>query len=235
MSAHTDIHAGTHTGAVAAADDGPLTVSITRRVAAEDELLMQAWVHAGTSMAERFEGFLGAGWVRSGSEDWHMLYRFDSREHLDAWERSPERIRWLRSAADLVEHRRTEYRTGIEGWFDEPASSSVHEAGAARRPAGAPPRWKQASVIWIAFFPTSLALTYLLCRSAAGWPVVARVLVTTLLATPWMTYVLLPFVTRLFGRWLKAALTRLGGPEPLVRQAFVSQVTAAVSRRSQRR
>jgi hypothetical protein len=27
--------------------------------------------------------------------------------------------------------------------------------------------------------------------------------VTTLLATPWMTYVLLPFVTRLFGRWLK--------------------------------
>ena len=77
----------------AGADDGPLTVSITRRVAAEDGLLMQAWVHAGTSMAERFEGFLGAGWVRSGSEDWHMLYRFDSREHLDAWERSPERVR----------------------------------------------------------------------------------------------------------------------------------------------
>ena len=174
MSAHTDIHAGTHTGAAAAAaDDGPLTVSITRRVAVEDELLMQAWVHAGTSMAERFEGFLGAGWVRSGSEDWHMLYRFDSREHLDAWERSPERIRWLRSAADLVEHRRTEYRTGIEGWFDEPASSSVHEPGAGE-PAGpaAPPRWKQASVIWIAFFPTSLALTYLLLPVAGHWPVV---------------------------------------------------------------
>ena len=197
---------GTTTGTdvtTAGADDGPLTVSITRRVAAEDDLLMQAWVHAGTSMAERFEGFLGAGWVRSGSEDWHMLYRFDSREHLDAWERSPERIRWLRSAADLVEHRRTEYRTGIEGWFDEPTSSSVHEQGQPVPPA--PPRWKQASVIWIAFFPTSLTLTYLLSPFSAGWPVVVRVLVTTLLATPWMTYVLLPFATRLFGRWLKAA------------------------------
>jgi uncharacterized protein len=193
----------TTTDTPAAAEvDGPLTVSITRRVAPEDELLMQAWVHAGTSMAERFEGFLGAGWVRSGSEDWHMLYRFDSRAHLDTWERSPERLRWLRSAADLVEHRRTEYRTGIEGWFDEPASSSVQQAG----PPGpsAPPRWKQASVIWIAFFPTSLALSYLLSPWSGDWPVVVRVLVTTLLATPWMTYVLLPFATRLFGRWLRA-------------------------------
>jgi antibiotic biosynthesis monooxygenase (ABM) superfamily enzyme len=199
MSTHTDIDLDLE-GAVAAVDDGPLTVSITRRVAPQDELLMQAWVHAGTSMAERFEGFLGAGWVRSGSEDWHMLYRFDSREHLDAWERSPERIRWLRSAADLVEHRRTEYRTGIEGWFDEPASSAVHEPGPAT-----PPRWKQASVIWVAFFPTSLALTYLLSPFSAGWPVVLRVLVTTVLATPWMTYVHLPFVTRLFGRWLRGS------------------------------
>ena len=184
-----------------AATDGPLTVSITRRVAPEDELLMQAWVHAGTSMAERFEGFLGAGWVRSGAEDWHMLYRFGSRAHLDAWERSPERIRWLRSAADLVEHRRTEYRTGIEGWFDEPASRSVQDAG----PAGpaAPPRWKQASVIWVAFFPTSLALTYLLLPVTRTWSPVPRVLVSTLLATPWMTYVLLPRVTRLFAGWLR--------------------------------
>lgn len=212
MSAHTGTP--THTVADGAVDDGPLTVSITRRVAPEDELLMQAWVHAGTSMAERFPGFLGAGWVRSGTEDWHMLYRFDSRAHLDAWERSPERLRWLRSAADLVEHRRTEYRTGIEGWFDEPMST-VPGAGqtgslgadgpdAAAAPA-APPRWKQASVIWIAFFPTSLVLTYLLSPVTGHWPPALRVLVTTLLATPWMTYVLLPFVTRLFGRWLRGS------------------------------
>lgn len=181
---------------------GPLTVAITRRIAPEDELLMLAWVHAGTSMAERFEGFLGAGWVRSGVADWHMLYRFASRAHLEAWERSPERIRWLRSAADLVEHRRTEYRTGIEGWFDEPAWRSVEEAGGPVQ--AAPPRWKQASVIWLAFFPTSLALTYLLTPVAGGWPPALRVLVTTLVATPWMTYVFLPFVTRLFSRWLKA-------------------------------
>ena len=183
--------------------DGPLTVAITRRVAPEDGDLMQAWVHAGTAMAERFPGFLGAGWMRSGTHDWHMLYRFDSREHLDAWETSAERSRWLRSAEDLVEHRRTEYRTGIEGWFDEPTSRTVHGPEAGEAGPTAPPRWKQATVIWLAFFPTSLALTYLLLPVSGAWPVPLRVLVSTLLATPWMTYVLLPFVTRLFGRWLR--------------------------------
>jgi antibiotic biosynthesis monooxygenase (ABM) superfamily enzyme len=182
--------------------DGPLTVAITRRVAPEDGDLMLAWVHAGTAMAERFPGFLGTGWMRSGAEDWHMLYRFGSREHLDAWETSPERSRWLRSAQDLVEHRRTEYRTGIEGWFDEPTSRTVHEPAAGAAAPAAPPRWKQASVIWLAFFPTSLALTYLLLPVSGAWPTPVRVLVSTLLATPWMTYVFLPFVTRLFARWL---------------------------------
>ncbi|WP_404387803.1 antibiotic biosynthesis monooxygenase [Humibacillus xanthopallidus] len=194
----------TSTDNVTAPTDGPLTVSITRRVRPADELLMQAWVHAGTSMAERFDGFLGAGWVRSGDEDWRMLYRFDSRAHLDAWERSSERMRWLRSAADLVENRRTEYRTGIEGWFDEPETLTVHDAAQATRvTAPAPPRWKQATVIWMAFFPTSLALAYLLAPVGGDWPVVLRVLVSTLLATPWMTYLFLPFVTRLFARWLR--------------------------------
>jgi hypothetical protein len=181
-----------------ATPDGPLTVAITRKVAPRDELLMQAWVHAGTSMAERFAGFLGAGWMRSGESDWHMLYRFDSRENLERWERSSERLRWLRSAADLVEHTRTEYRTGIEGWFDEPRHRAVVEPGPA-----APPRWKQAVVIWVAFFPTSLALTYLLLPVSRTWSPALRVLVSTLLATPWMTYVLLPRVTRLFAGWLR--------------------------------
>jgi antibiotic biosynthesis monooxygenase (ABM) superfamily enzyme len=196
---------GPTTGTTAdSTDGGPLTVAIHRRVRPEDELLMTAWVHAGTSMAERFDGFLGAGWVRSGERDWHMLYRFESRATLERWERSTERQRWLRSAADLVEHHRTEYRTGIEGWFDEPTERRLDESGtptSAPAPA-APPRWKQASVIWVAFFPTSLALALLLGPVSGDWPVVLRVLVTTLLATPWMTYVLLPFVTRLFSPWL---------------------------------
>ena len=180
----------------------PVTVSVTRHVDPSRSTEMLAWVQAGTSMAEKFEGFLGSGWVRPSedSAEWHMLYRFADAESLAAWEASAQRAWWLEAAQGGIEATRVEKRTGIEGWFDEPASSAVHEPCPAT-----PPRWKQASVIWVAFFPTSLALTYLLSPFSAGWPVVLRVLVTTVLATPWMTYVLLPFVTRLFGRWLKGS------------------------------
>ncbi|HEY7720334.1 MAG TPA: antibiotic biosynthesis monooxygenase [Pedococcus sp.] len=177
----------------------PVTVAITRRVRPEDELLMQAWVHAGTSLAERFPGFLGTGWVRpaAGSEDWHMLYRFDSPASLARWEDSPERTRWLRSAQDLVEHTRVEHRTGIEGWFDEPRERSVSDLAPP-----APARWKQAVVIWVAFFPTNLLFTWLLTPLLGHWPLVLRVLVSTLLLTPLMTYLVLPQVTRLLQPWL---------------------------------
>ena len=183
----------------------PVTVAITRRVRPEDELLMQAWVHAGTSMAERFPGFLGTGWVRpaADSPDWHMLYRFDSPETLQGWESSPERTRWLRSAQDLVEHTRVEHRTGIEGWFDEPRERSVSDL-----PPPAPPRWKQAVVIWVAFFPTNLLFTWLLTPLLGHWPLVLRVLVSTLLLTPLMTYLVLPQVTRLLQPWLRGRRAR---------------------------
>ena len=42
----------------------PVTVSITRHVDPEQEDQMLAWLRAGAELAERFDGFLGSGWVR---------------------------------------------------------------------------------------------------------------------------------------------------------------------------
>ena len=180
--------------------DGPVTVSITRRVAGEDTTQMIAWVRAGTAMAELFPGFLGAGWVRpsDGSEEWHMLYRFADHESLHAWESSPERQWWLRSGEGLVEHTRAERRTGIEGWFDPPESSTVETLAAPK----APPRWKQSLLIWMAFFPVNLLATVTLGQLLVHWPVVLRVLVMTLTLTPIMTYLVLPALTKRLEGWL---------------------------------
>ncbi|YAL82998.1 antibiotic biosynthesis monooxygenase [Dermacoccaceae bacterium W4C1] len=180
-------------------DTTPVTVAITRRTRFGDEALMQAWVRAGTSLAERFPGFLGTGWVRSGDHgtDWHMLYRFDSPTSLEHWESSAERKRWLASGSGLVEDTRREHRTGIEGWFDEPTSGEISQVAPT-----APPRWKQALTIWVAFFPTSVILTYLLMPITDGWWPPLRVLLTTVIAVPWMTYFLLPTVTSLLQPWL---------------------------------
>ena len=176
----------------------PVTVSITRRVDPARLPEVTHWVQAGVNLANTYEGFLGSGWVRAhaDSHEWHMLYRFADAASLEAWEASDARADWLYEGRELVEVSRVERRTGIEGWFDEPQPGAPP----------APPRWKQAVTIWLGFFPLSLAFTYVTFYLVPGWHQLwplATVLITTLLLTPTMTYLLLPFVTRLLHPWLR--------------------------------
>jgi antibiotic biosynthesis monooxygenase (ABM) superfamily enzyme len=180
---------------------GPVTVSFTRRADPAQASEMTAWIRSGLTLAEAFPGFLGGGWVRTkgGSDEWHMLCRFDAHDHLAHWEASPERQWWLGSAQGMAQTTRTERRTGIEGWFD-PADATT-ELDRPRAPA--PPRWKQATAIWLGFFPLNLLATVTVAPLIAGWFVVLRVLLMTLLLTPVMTYLLLPWVTGRLEWWLQ--------------------------------
>ena len=177
----------------------PVTVSVTRHVDPSRSNEMLAWVQAGTSLAEKFDGFLGSGWVRPSedSADWHMLYRFADTDSLAAWEASPQREWWLEAAQGSVEEKRRERRTGIEGWFDEP--SSVESLSAAPP---APPRWKQMVVIFLVFFPLSLAANVVASRTIADLVLPLRVLISVLVMTPLMTYLFLPWITRKMSWWL---------------------------------
>jgi antibiotic biosynthesis monooxygenase (ABM) superfamily enzyme len=160
---------------------------------------MLAWVQAGTSLAERFDGFLGSGWVRPSedSTEWHMLYRFANEDALAGWEASPQRAWWLEAAQGRIEATRVERRTGIEGWFDEPAA--VEALSLAPTP---PPRWKQMVVIFLVFFPLSLAANFVVSRTIADLVLPLRVLISVLVMTPLMTYLFLPWITRKMAWWL---------------------------------
>ena len=180
----------------------PVTVSITRLLEPGHEPEMLSWLQAGTTLAQQFPGFLGSGWVRpeAGSTEWHMLYRFADHDSLLTWEQSHERQWWRSSASGLgVVESRMERRTGIEGWFDDPTTSDVEDL----RPAPvAPPRWKQASVIFLVFFPLSLVVNWITSHLIPGWPLPLRVFVTIAVMTPVMTYVALPWITRRMEWWL---------------------------------
>lgn len=178
--------------------DLPVTIAFTRTADPGHDTEVLAWIQAGIVVAESFPGFLGAGWLRplAGSTEWHALVRFDSPATVDAWEGSPERQRWLRSGRRLAAMTRTERRTGIEGWFDTPATREVSSP--------APPRWKQAIVIWSVFFPLNLLATVTLGRLLVDTNVILRVMITTLTLTPIMTYLLLPFATARLEGWLHA-------------------------------
>lgn len=192
----------------------PITVAIERRIDPVRTAEATSWMQAGTDLATGFDGFLGSGWVRAGeaSDLWYMLYRFRDIPTLEAWEDSSQRAWWLESGTAFASEVRVERRTGIEGWFDAPFATSIETRLSAETTTGpiqqpippAPPRWKQAVVIWLGFFPTNLLATWLF--SLLPWfgdlPLVVRVLISTVLLTPLMTYWVLPWVTRMLRPWL---------------------------------
>jgi hypothetical protein len=71
----------------AADEDLPVTVTLSRRVVPGREGDFQRWAAHLTDVASAFPGFLGAGLLLPGPAggDWHVVYRFDSTRHLDAW------------------------------------------------------------------------------------------------------------------------------------------------------
>ncbi len=179
----------------------PITVAIERHVDPARITEATIWTQAGTDLAGRRPGYLGSGFVRAGpdSDLWYMLYRFADSDSLTAWEDSAERRWWLESGRDFATTGRVERRTGIEGWFDAPYATLMAESPAA------PPRWKQSVSIWLGFYPTNLAFTALLSvlvPSVLTLPLPLRLLITTVVVTPIMTYLVLPFVTARLAGWL---------------------------------
>lgn len=181
----------------------PVTVSVTRHVDPADEAQMLAWLRAGTDLVSGFEGFLGSGWVRPGRDStaWHVLFRFQTQDDLDVWLGSAQRDWWLSSARGFVDESRLERRTGIEGWFDDPADVDVQDL---RTPPAAPPRWKQMISIFVVFWPLSLVANTVATRLLGDVPLAVRVTATVLVMTPLMTYVFLPWITGLLSGWLNA-------------------------------
>ena len=155
-------------------------------------------------LASEFPGFLGSGWVRATADSlsWHMLYRFSNSDLLDAWEGSEQRAHWLIDGHDLILDARVEKRTGIEGWFDAPVSDD-DDVNAA--PTFHVPRWKQAVSIGLGFLPSNLAFTLLAVWLIPGWrdvDILPKILVTTFVMAPTMTFLVMPQVTRMLRPWL---------------------------------
>ncbi|KZE25979.1 antibiotic biosynthesis monooxygenase [Crenobacter luteus] len=168
----------------------PVTLLVSRRVAPARYRDFLAWTRRGTRLAARFDGFLGAGVLAppSGGDEYQVVFRFADETSLARWTESAERRDWLREGTSLVHDSRVRCASGLDAWFG-----------------AAPPRWKQAVAIWLAFFPVSLAFTLLLGERLAALPVVWRVFVSTAILTPVMVFVFIPFATRLLRRWLQPA------------------------------
>jgi antibiotic biosynthesis monooxygenase (ABM) superfamily enzyme len=68
---------------------------------------------------------------------------------------------------------------------------------------GAPPRYRQALLVWLAIYPTITLLLELGGPVINDWPLPLRTLALTAVAVPLMVFVLLPALQRALGGWLR--------------------------------
>jgi antibiotic biosynthesis monooxygenase (ABM) superfamily enzyme len=170
----------------------PVTLMVARRVANgcyEDFL---EWLREGERLATHYEGYLGSGVLSPppGDNEVQIIFRFSNDLTLSAWEHSSTRQRWLEHGQGLFEEPQELRAQGIDAWF-----------GDARR---TPPRWKQSIAVWLAFFPVSLVFNALLGETLAPLPLIPRILFSTLVLTPIMVCLFIPWVTRLLSGWLNS-------------------------------
>jgi uncharacterized protein len=76
---------------------------------------------------------------------------------------------------------------------------------AQQTPPAAPPRYKLAVLSWAGAYTLITLILWLLGPAMAGWPLMLRTLLISVLMACALTWVVLPALTRLFRGWLLAA------------------------------
>lgn len=173
----------------------PVTVVVRRRVNPGSESVYEQWLNRLTGEASALPGYLGSQFQKPSGPGapYISIFRFDTVEHLDAFERSDLRARYLAEiaphvAADAVWDR----VTGLEVWFDPPKGTVTAQ----------PSPHRMALVLIVVVFALVLTLNLALGPIIGDWPLALRLLATVILQVGLMTYVIMPPLTRALARWI---------------------------------
>lgn len=169
-----------------------VTAVVTRRILPGWKSEYADWVNQVGTVASQFPGHQGVTYKVKGEKgECHVVFRFDTVEHLRGWEESEERRKWLAKIEHMVEGKdRIKVLTGLEFLF----ADQLH-----------PKAYKMALVLITVIFTLLMLLSPLVSLLFSAWPGVPSWLVTLFqvsLLVSLMTYLIMPRVTRLLMPWL---------------------------------
>ena len=177
----------------------PVTYIIRRRVKVGRHAEFEDWLAGINRAALRFDGHLGVNVIRPSdpsTDDYVIIWRFDSYDNLKGWEDSALRKEWLDRSWEMTEGSPDIQKlAGLEFWFTTPPAMTTLSP---------PPKGKMAIAVIIALYPLLMVLHFLLNPVFVLVPLAypLQLLVTVIIAVYIMTFFLMPFMTRLFARWL---------------------------------
>jgi hypothetical protein len=186
-------------------NDGPVTVIVTRKAKKGKISEFEEWMDGIVHEAMKFEGHMGVNIIRPSdpsNPEYVVIFRFNTYENLTTWEKSEIRKEWLNKSKEVAEGEpMIEKQTGLEFWFT-PRSGTGNINGDKAPTAMPPPRYKMAIVITGIIFVLVSILLPQIRQLTIGFPVVLSTLVGVVIMVLLMTYVIMPYVTRLLGPWL---------------------------------
>jgi len=169
----------------------PVTVTVSRSIAAGREVEFEQWADDMMAKARAFPGCLGAGMLRPGpvGGDYQIVFRFVDGLALRLWERSPQRTALLSEADQFITGARVHRTVGVEDWFDLPARSEPRR-----------PLWRRivTDVLWV--YPVALLASIFVAPFLARLPLTARSVLSTALITIVMRLAVGPLRGRLRAR-----------------------------------
>lgn len=142
----------------------------------------------------RMEGHLsGTVLHEDGSGEYHMVHSFGSQEDLQRYLVSPQRLDYLKRIEEVADRKGDPQRiTGLEGWFLESGAKTIKP----------PPRWKMWLASFIGAYPLVVVFQWLVAPKLEDVPLLLRAAILPLVLLSLMTYLMMPFVTRVLKRWL---------------------------------
>jgi Uncharacterized protein conserved in bacteria len=178
--------------------EGPVTISISRRVKPGFEVQYEDWLHGIVAAAADFPGHMGVNILKpSGATDgrYVLIYKFDTWAHCQAWEDSQTRKDWVGKLGDMVEGEGERKRvTGLEAWFELPEVPAAKHA----------PRWKMSIVLIVVVFVLVYPLQLIILPFVPSWPHWVKTLTIAVIQVLLMTYIFMPRVTKALKNWLFA-------------------------------
>jgi len=158
---------------------GPVTKIVDRVPKAGMEAELERAIQELTQACMRFPGYLGMTVLRPAPPAhpaFRLIYKFGT---------AVQRANLYTQGVP-----RHHMQSGLEAWFT-PAAAAY------------PSRAKLTFVSWLGVFPLVLAYASLAGHVLPLWtPTALRILLVTALAVPTMSYLVGPWLTRLFRRWL---------------------------------
>lgn len=168
-------------------------MAFTRAIRPGKVAEFEAGVAGIAAAAGHFAGYLGTSIIRpygGARPEYTVVIRFETSEHLKAWEEAPVRAEWVARLDALTLGEMKQARShGLEYWFT-PSDAPL------------PPRWKMAILTWLALFPQVYWLPGLLRRIYGDQHPAVQTAASLAVIVALMTWVVMPVMTRLFSFWL---------------------------------